>query len=258
MNDTGSFHGIEPLNRKPVSEQVAMKLLEAIRVGNLKAGDKLPTENELAAALQVSRPVIREALRGLSILGVVESRQGGRCYVTDLSPSRLVAPLQMVIAIDETNVEALYEARLEVECSILRLAAVRLTDAELAKLRALVKTGYELVEDPVGFRVLDLEFHQTLIALAHNPFLERIALSLYDPWALNIGASPRKPRALSAVRRKSTMQLRRVIPNVQQMPCANISAALPNQLMRRWRSCRKTTRNRALPRWRHRRALILE
>lgn len=180
MNDATKFQGMEPLNRKPVSEQVAMKLLELIRTGNLKAGDKLPTENELASALQVSRPVIREALRGLSILGVVESRQGGRCYVTDLSPSRLVAPLQMVIAIDESNVEALYEARLEVECSILKLAAVRLTDGDLAKLRALVKSGYELVDDPVGFRVLDLEFHQTLIALANNPFLERIALSLYD------------------------------------------------------------------------------
>ena len=92
MNSMTMFEGMEPLSRKPVSERVAMKLLDLIRTGNLKAGDKLPTENELAAALQVSRPVVREALRGLSILGIVESRQGGRCYVTDLSPSRLVAP----------------------------------------------------------------------------------------------------------------------------------------------------------------------
>ena len=180
MNDPIMFQGMEPLNRKPVSERVAMKLLDLVRVGNLKAGDKLPTENELAAALQVSRPVIREALRGLSILGVVESRQGGRCYVTDLSPSRLVAPLQMVIAIDESNVDALYEARAEVEGSVLKLVAARVTDTDISKLGALVKTGYELLSDPVGFRVLDLEFHQNLIGLAENPFLERIALSLYD------------------------------------------------------------------------------
>lgn len=180
MNDVAMFRAMEPLNRKPVSERVAMKLLDLVRTGNLKAGDKLPTENELASALQVSRPVVREALRGLAILGVVESRQGGRCYVTDLSPSRLVAPLQMVIAIDESNVEALYEARGEVEASILKLAAERITDGDLTKLRALVHSGYDLVSDPVGFRVLDLEFHQTLIGLANNPFLERIALSLYD------------------------------------------------------------------------------
>lgn len=180
MSDTSKFEAMEPLRRKPVSERVAMKLLDLIHTGNLKAGDKLPTENELASALQVSRPVIREALRGLSILGVMESRQGGRCYVTDLSPSRLVTPLQMVIAIDESNVEALYEARVEVEGSILKLAAVRVTDEDLEQMRTLVKTGYQLVSDPVGFRVLDFEFHKTLIALASNPFMERVALSLYE------------------------------------------------------------------------------
>ena len=171
---------IEPLHRKPVAERVASKLLELIRSGNLRAGDKLPTENELAAALQVSRPVVREALRGLSILGVVESRQGGRCYVTDLKPARLVAPLQMVIAIDESNVDAHYEARVAVEGELVRLGTLRASEADLAKLADLVKTGYSLTSDPIGFRVMDHEFHLTLSRLAGNPFLERAALSLYE------------------------------------------------------------------------------
>lgn len=171
---------IEPLSRKPVAERVAQRLLELIRTGNLKAGDKLPTENELATALQVSRPIVREALRALSILGIVESRQGGRCYVTDLSPARLVAPLQMVIAIDESNVDALYEARCAVEAELLKLGVRRIAEAQIARLRELVRAGYLLTGDAVGFRVLDLEFHQTLMTLAGNPFLERIARSLYD------------------------------------------------------------------------------
>jgi GntR family transcriptional repressor for pyruvate dehydrogenase complex len=171
---------IEPLNRKPVAERVASQLLELIRSGNLRAGDKLPTENELAAALQVSRPVVREALRGLSIMGIVESRQGGRCYVTDLAPARLVAPLQMVIALDETNVDALYEARVSVEGELIRMGTLRATPADLARLSDLVASGYQLVDDPVGFRVMDHEFHQTLSGLANNPFLERAALSLYE------------------------------------------------------------------------------
>ena len=114
MTKLAQFEGLEPLNRKPVSERVAHRLLELIGSGNLRAGDKLPTENELASVMQVSRPVVREALRGLSILGVVESRQGGRCYVTDLSPARLAAPFQMVIAVNESNVGSLYEARVAV------------------------------------------------------------------------------------------------------------------------------------------------
>jgi GntR family transcriptional regulator, transcriptional repressor for pyruvate dehydrogenase complex len=180
MEKATIFEAMEPVHRKPVSERVAMKLIELIRTGNLKAGDLLPTENELAAALQVSRPVVREALRGLAILGIVESRQGGRSYVTDLSPSRLIAPIQMVIAIDETNVDALYEARAAVEPELLQLGARRATPTQILRLRDMVSAGYRLVNDPVGFRVLDLEFHSTLIALAGNPFLERIALSLYD------------------------------------------------------------------------------
>jgi GntR family transcriptional repressor for pyruvate dehydrogenase complex len=174
------FEAIEPVTRKPVSERVAMKLLDLIRTGNLNAGDRLPTENQLAAALQVSRPVVREALRGLSILGVVESRQGGRCYVTDLSPSRLIAPIQMVIGIDESNVDALYEGREAVEGELLRLGVGRVTDIQLARLGEMVAAGYRLSDDPVGFRVLDLEFHQTLMSLANNPFLERVARSFYD------------------------------------------------------------------------------
>jgi GntR family transcriptional repressor for pyruvate dehydrogenase complex len=174
------FDQFEPLNRKPIAERVANRVLELVRSGNLKAGDKLPTENELGTAMGVSRPVIREALRSLSIMGVVESRQGGRCYVTDLKPSRLLAPVQLVIALDETNVDALFEARVAVEGSLLRLGVKRISNADLVKLRDLVRAGYELVDDPVGFRVMDLEFHAILMRLAGNPFLERMAQTLYE------------------------------------------------------------------------------
>lgn len=179
--NVNSLEKITPLSRgKPAAGMVADKLLELIRSGSLKAGDTLPTENELAGALQVSRPVVREALRGLQILGVVETRQGGRCSITDLNPSRLVAPLQFVIAVDESNVDALYEARTAVETELLRLGATRATTADLARLDDMVKAGYDLTSDPVAFRVLDLDFHQLLSSLAGNPFLSRITRSLYD------------------------------------------------------------------------------
>jgi GntR family transcriptional regulator, transcriptional repressor for pyruvate dehydrogenase complex len=179
MTDIGMFEPLA-LNRKSVAERVADRLLELIRSGNLQAGDKLPTENELAKAMQVSRPMVREALRGLSILGVVESRQGGRCYVTDLSPARLMAPLQMIISIDETNVDALFEARVAIEGELLRLDAKRITNEDLQKLRDMVRTGHDLTGDAVGFRVMDLEFHQMLMDIAGNPFLARGARSLYE------------------------------------------------------------------------------
>jgi len=174
------LESIEPFSRKPIAERVADRLLELVRSGNLKPGDKLPTENELAEAMRVSRPVIREALRGLSILGVVESRQGGRCYVTDLAPSRLLGPLELVLSLDESNVDALYEARVVVECGLIRHAALKISDAELTQLQELAVAGYKLASDPVSFRVLDQEFHTLLMKIAGNPVLERVAGSLYQ------------------------------------------------------------------------------
>ena len=176
-----------PVARKSAAEMVVEKLLELIYAGSVKAGDTLPTEQELGAALQVSRPVIREALRGLQILGVVETRQGGRCSVTDLKPSRLAAPLQFLVGLEHNNVEALYEARLTVEGQLLALGAERATPAALEHLEHMVHEGHRLTTDPIAFRVLDLEFHQTLMGLANNPFLERTAQSLY-----HIGAEVRR------------------------------------------------------------------
>lgn len=172
---------IAPLARNPAAaERVANQLLELVRSGNLKAGDVLPSENDLAGALQVSRPVVREALRGLAIMGVVESRQGGRCYVTDLEVSRLLAPLQLVISLDESNVNALYDARLIVEVGLIRLGAPSVDAATLARLREMVTTGYAIAKDPVSFRVLDLEFHESIMKIAGNPLMETVARSLYQ------------------------------------------------------------------------------
>lgn len=174
-----SLQNLKPLERRPAAEIVAENLLTLITSGNLKAGDTLPTEQELGTALQVSRPVIREALRGLQILGVVESRQGGRCYVTDLKASRLAAPLQVIVALDESNVSHLYEARVAIEGQLLMLGVERASPAAIEHLEHMVKEGYRLTGDPVAFRVMDVEFHRTLTGLAGNPFLDRMAQSLY-------------------------------------------------------------------------------
>src|SRR5690242_15859181 len=74
-----------PLERTTVSDQVVHRIISLVKCGNLRAGDRLPTENELAAAFHISRPSVREGLKMLRVLGVTESRQGGRYYVTDLS-----------------------------------------------------------------------------------------------------------------------------------------------------------------------------
>src|SRR5690606_3882983 len=66
------------IERQSISEQVATRIIEMIRSGNLKTGDRLPTELQMCVAFGISRPPLREALKALTIMGLLESRQGGR------------------------------------------------------------------------------------------------------------------------------------------------------------------------------------
>lgn len=176
----GSALNITPLLRQSAAERVVTQLIDQLRSGNLQAGDKLPTESEIARAFQVSRPIVREALRSLAILGIVETRQGGRCFVTDLTVARLMAPLKFVVSLDEASVDSLHHARLLIETGIISRAATRMTSKALARLEEMVEAGFELTGDPLGFRLLDQEFHRTINHLGANPFLEVVAQSLYE------------------------------------------------------------------------------
>src|SRR3954454_15386178 len=182
IDDSGpSGLNVTPLLRsKSAAERVVTHVIDLIRSGNLKAGDRLPPEAELARAFQVSRPVVREALRGLAILGVVETRQGGRCFVTDLTVARLMAPLQFVISLDEASVDSVHDARLMVEAGMIRKAVGRISDKDFAKLDEMVDAAFDLGDDPISFRLLDQEFHRTLNRLSGNPFLEVVAQSFYE------------------------------------------------------------------------------
>jgi GntR family transcriptional regulator, transcriptional repressor for pyruvate dehydrogenase complex len=172
---------VTPLLRgKSAAERLVKQIIDLIRSGNLKAGDRLPSESQMAQAFQVSRPVVREALRGMAILGIVETRQGGRCFVTDLTVARLMAPLQFVVSLDETNLDSLHRARSMIEGSLVREAARNITDQALAKLDEMIAAGYDLTSDPLGFRMLDQEFHQTIYQSAGNPYLTIVAQSLYE------------------------------------------------------------------------------
>ena len=171
---------LKPIDAKPsASERVAERLMALIASGNIAPGDKLPSEAELTKALHVSRPVVREALRGLAMLGVVESKQGGGCYVTDLKPNRLMAPLSFVLSLQDYSLDSLFAARTVIDCGIAAGAARNVTPAQLERFNELVEVAYQSVHDPVAFRLADSEFHELLGTACDNPFLDRVSRSLY-------------------------------------------------------------------------------
>lgn len=162
-----------PIGRKTVSELVVQRILDMVKAGHLSAGDKLPTERDLAVQLDVSRPTVREALRALSILGVVEIRHGGGVYVSSLD-DELLSPLDFFVTLSASNMSELFDARIQYEPMIAGLAAERLTDVQLARLRDLVR---QQVAEPANaelFHDTDVEFHKTILSASGNAFLSRI------------------------------------------------------------------------------------
>jgi GntR family transcriptional regulator, transcriptional repressor for pyruvate dehydrogenase complex len=188
--------------RRPISEQVANRILAMIKSGNLRSGDRLPTEQQMGIAFGISRPPLREALKALTLMGVLESRQGGRYMVTDLSPSRLVAPFNVMLSVSDYDVHEHFEARSIVDLELIRLAALRATSDQKRLIMQHAVDGRAFLDDPVAFRLLDTEFHQSLNEASGNQLLTALAQGLYD-----IGLDMRRVASgLPGVIRKSVTQ----------------------------------------------------
>jgi GntR family transcriptional repressor for pyruvate dehydrogenase complex len=177
-SDASVFAPIEPTRSS--SERIGEQLRALIASGTIAPGEKLPSENELARAMQVSRPVVREALRGLAMMGIVESRQGGGCFVTDLTPSRLMEPLAFYLQLRDYSLDELFRARTLIDSGISADAARNATPTQRARLEEMAHHGLDLTDDPVGFRVLDAQFHGLISDASGNAFLQSVSQSLYS------------------------------------------------------------------------------
>lgn len=168
----------EAAERMPVSEQMVRRILDLVRSGSLSAGERLPPERDLARQFDVSRPTVREALRALAILGVIEIRHGGGAFVTSLEPSALLEPLDFFVSLTGRNMAELFDARIVYESTIARLAAERLGDEALALIADLVGEQVRHPEDAELFHDTDVELHKTILEASGNLFLTRIGRML--------------------------------------------------------------------------------
>ncbi|HEY0752352.1 MAG TPA: FadR/GntR family transcriptional regulator [Ktedonobacteraceae bacterium] len=167
---------ISPKNA--LSESIVSKLLALLKARKLQPGDRLPSEREMAEQLHVSRPSLREALRALSIMHVVEIRQGSGTYISSLEPKRLVEHLDFVFALADSTYLSLFEARQVVEVGICGLAAQRITDEEITRLEhCLEKSQLGLTNVELYFQA-DLELHEIITEAAASPILSRIMASI--------------------------------------------------------------------------------
>jgi GntR family transcriptional regulator, transcriptional repressor for pyruvate dehydrogenase complex len=159
---------------RPGYELVAERILELIAELELRPGDRMPTENELAARLGTSRTMVREAVKILSAIGRVRAQKGRGLYVADdhgmLGSSRW---LGFFLPTDLEQVYKLFEFRRVQETAASSLAAARGTPVELRVIEAAAETCRQgqLTGQAALFNRGDDEFHLGIAAASHNPFL---------------------------------------------------------------------------------------
>src|SRR5215210_7510891 len=145
--------------RDALPDQIAARLIGLITERRLRPGDRLPPERELAATMGVSRSSLREALRALAMLGVTEMRHGDGTYLTSLEPGALMRPVGLVLALSESGVQELFEARKLVEPGLAALAAERIGDEAAAALTRCARDSKKALDDAEAFMWNDIELH---------------------------------------------------------------------------------------------------
>ena len=184
--DALMFRVIDSPRRGTTSEEVVSRLREMIHRGDLRPGDRLPPERDLAKLLGVSRPTLRAGIRSLSAVGVLLSRQGAGTFVvkTDGPPSLDSSPLRMMAALHGFTTAEMFEARRALEMAIAGLAAERATGDQMATMSEEIAGMFASLDEPETFLVHDMRFHQTVAAASGNRILtalmNMVATILFD------------------------------------------------------------------------------
>lgn len=161
-------------------ERVVRFMRDQLVSGRLKSGDRLLAERELAAALGVSRPVVREALRALAAIGAVEIRRGHGTVVRRPDFSLLGEFFSLALAQEPDAAEDVMQARIAIERQAVRLAAARATPADLEKLGRAFDRIVATIDDPASGGAADFDFHAALVAAAHSPTLSSVYAAIAD------------------------------------------------------------------------------
>jgi DNA-binding FadR family transcriptional regulator len=165
------------------TDDVVNGIKRMILAGKLRPGERLPVEKELAETLGVSRGSLREGIRALSILGIVNARQGNGTYVTSLDISGLLAPMGFVVELQgQGQVRHIHAVRRLLESEAARLAASRITDAALAEAKALLDEAERILghapQEHDRLIETDIAFHRIIAGHTGNPVLMGMIESL--------------------------------------------------------------------------------
>jgi len=169
----------EAIVKRPITNVIADKIAGLIASGMLQVGDALPSERELAAALNVSRDAVRGGIQILAARGILEISQGARTRVRRADVGPVTVGFATARALDAYDLESVHAARQLVERQVVADAARNIGQREITLLEGLLTTQKAALDDPVRFLISDRAFHVAIYRASANLLLADFSTDLY-------------------------------------------------------------------------------
>jgi GntR family transcriptional regulator, transcriptional repressor for pyruvate dehydrogenase complex len=180
---------LKNLRSKDIREQVFEQLLGQITTGVWNPGDKLPSENELASLLGVSRISVREAIRKLSALYLVETFQGKGTFVKEFTATNYLKSLTPMLLLSRNDIRYIIEYRKLLDVGIIDLYLKNVKESDIARLQEALDGMVLHQANLAKYKVYDLRFHVILYEMTENPFILKITNMIHDILDSSIGGA---------------------------------------------------------------------
>jgi GntR family transcriptional regulator, transcriptional repressor for pyruvate dehydrogenase complex len=171
---------LRAVEKKRAYEDIVQQVLTLIENGKLKRGDQLPSERELTEAFKVSRTTVREAIRTLESMKLLQCRQGNGTYVLVSSEEALIQPLAAALFNANDDIRDIFYIRKIIEPHVAHLAAENATPQEIEELEKILNKQQECIGRGESVLETNSLFHNHLAGAAKNRVMERLLLALID------------------------------------------------------------------------------
>lgn len=169
---------LKPIKNEPIVDAVIQRITDGVITGELKPGDKIPTEIELCESFGVGRNTIREAIKVLVALGLIEIRRADGTYISNSFSEKMINPLIYYLIMKKDNSIEIVELRRLFEVGVLELAIGKATDEDIKKLEIIHLELTKMAESGnINFEQItqiEFDFHQEIIKIAKNSLIEKM------------------------------------------------------------------------------------
>ena len=201
----------KPINRIENSspklyDTIIANIREMMQSGKLKAGERIPTERELADMFQVSRVPVREALKTLEFIGVIQNIRGDGMYIKNVSATDLLEKMDFIMVISPDTINELFEVRETLEVKAARLAAKKRTERDLQKMCTAIERMERAIGEGKDVLALAGQFHTCIFEASKNKVLLGI-----NEYLMNLLNLSRKMTLRGAERAQNSLDFHRKI-----------------------------------------------